>query len=223
MNYFAHGRHYIDEPLFLAGTALPDWLSVVDRRTRVRSRRAAEFIGHSDKNVAAFARGIMRHHHDDGWFHTGAAFADLSWRFTIACRDALPGDAGFRPSFLGHILVEILLDSSLAEADPAGLQAYYEAMESVDPAQIEQLVNQIAPRPVEHMGWFIQRFCRERFLFDYADDGKLLFRLNQVLRRVRLPALPDSFRSVLTVARGQVSARREELLTEAPTIHPAAG
>ena len=116
-----------------------------------------------------------------------------------------------------------LMRSSLAAADPPRLQAYYSAMESLDPEQLEQLVNHIAPRPVEHVGWFIQRFCRERFLFDYADDGKLLFRLNQVLRRVRLPALPDSFRSVLAAARGQISARREELLTEEAKVRPTVG
>jgi hypothetical protein len=222
MNYFAHGRHFIDEPLFLAGTALPDWLSVVDRGVRVRSRRAMEFIGDVDPATAKFARGVVQHHEDDRCFHTTAAFADLSWRLTVMCREALPGDAGFRPSFLGHILVELLLDSALAAADPSRLHAYYAAMESLDPATLEQLVNRIAPRPVAHFGWFVQRFCRERFLFDYADDGKLLFRLNQVLRRVRLPALPESFMSVLTTARLQVADRSDELLEET-SAHRAAG
>lgn len=223
MNYFAHGRHFIDDPFFLAGTALPDWLSVVDRRVRVRWRRAAEFVGDCDPAVAAFARGIVRHHHDDQWFHTTATFAELSWQLTVACRDALPGDAGFRPSFLGHILVELLLDSALAAADPSRLHAYYSALESLDSANLEAIVNRIAPRPVEHLGWFVRRFCRERFLFDYADDGKLLFRLNQVLRRVRLPALPESLTAVLATARHQVTARHDELLAEEAAVRRAAG
>ena len=32
MNYFAHGVRFLEDPYFLAGTAVPDWLSVVDRR-----------------------------------------------------------------------------------------------------------------------------------------------------------------------------------------------
>jgi hypothetical protein len=212
MNYFAHGRHFIDEPLYLAGTALPDWLGVVDRRARVRSRRAAEFTGDNDPQMAMFARGVVQHHDDDRWFHVSPAFTELSWQFTILCRDSLPGDAGFRPSFLGHILVELLLDSALAAADPARLPAYYAALESLDPASLEAIVNRITPRPVEHFAWFLERFCRERFLFDYAEDAKLLFRLNQVLRRVKLPALPESFTSVLATARSEVAARQHELL-----------
>ncbi|MCC7087443.1 MAG: hypothetical protein IT427_20765 [Pirellulales bacterium] len=214
MNYLAHGRRFLAEPLFLAGTALPDWLGVVDRRARVRARRAREFIADPNEHMAAFARGIVQHHDDDHWFHTTTAFTDLSWQLTAMCRDALPGDAGFRPSFLGHILVELLLDSALAAADPVSLDKYYAAIESLDPSLLEAIVNRIAPHPVEHLGWFVQRFCRERFLFDYAEDGKLLFRLNQVLRRARLPALPDSFTAVLETARIEVTARHNELLAE---------
>ncbi len=223
MNYFAHGRHYIEDPFFLAGTALPDWLCVVNRGVRIRSRRAVEFVDDSDKNMAAFARGIIQHHEDDRWFHTTAAFTDLSWQLTIVCRDALPGDAGFRPSFLGHILVELLLDSAIAASEPKQLHAYYTAMESLDLTVLEQILNRIAQRPIQHFGWFVQRFCRERFLFDYADDGKLLFRLNQVLRRVRLPALPESFITVLAAARHQVAARQKELLKDETSNYRVAG
>jgi hypothetical protein len=40
MNYFAHGRAYLDRPYFLAGTAVPDWLNVSDRGARVRRKQA---------------------------------------------------------------------------------------------------------------------------------------------------------------------------------------
>ncbi len=44
MNYLAHGWRYTDEPYVLAGTAAPDWLSVIDRKIRLRSRTAAEVV-----------------------------------------------------------------------------------------------------------------------------------------------------------------------------------
>ena len=40
MNYFAHGYAFVDDPWFLAGTAVPDWLNVSDRGVRVRERQA---------------------------------------------------------------------------------------------------------------------------------------------------------------------------------------
>jgi hypothetical protein len=213
MNYFAHGREFIADPYFLAGTAVPDWLSVVDRRVRVRAARAKELADDGDGRIAAVARGIFRHHCDDAWFHETRAFGELCWQFTAAVRDALAPDDSMRPSFLGHILVELLLDNVLSRREPAHLSAYYEAIESVDSALVEQAVRCISQRPCDRLSTFIALFCRERFLNDYAEDGKLVFRLNQVMNRVGLPQLPDKFAQLLPLARRRVTERADELLT----------
>ncbi|MEX0676663.1 MAG: hypothetical protein WD063_06280 [Pirellulales bacterium] len=212
MNYFAHGRPFIDDPYFLAGTAVPDWLSVVDRRVRVRSAQARLHVNSPDARVARIAAGIVRHHDDDGWFHATRAFAELSLELCRLLRKRLPDDEGFRPHFLGHILVEILLDAALVADEPARLEAYYAALESLDVRSVEDAVGAISGRPAGHLGTFIGLFSRERFLSDYLDDGKLLFRLNQVMRRVRLPRLPATLAETLSTARVMVSRRRDELL-----------
>jgi len=214
VNYFAHGRLFIDDPYFLAGTALPDWLNVVDRRLRVRSRQARLFVDSPDETVARLAAGIVQHHADDDWFHGSRAFAELSLELCRILRERLPADDGFRPHFLGHILVEILLDAELIADDPAGLEAYYAAMDGLDGEVVAAAVATIAPRPAENLGTFIGLFSRERFLFDYTDDGKLLFRLNQVMRRVGLPVLPPSLTQVLAELRPLVRDRAVELLTK---------
>lgn len=212
MNYLTHGRRFLHAPYFLAGTAVPDWLGVVDRKVRVRSPRAAAWIDHADPAVAHVARGIMQHHADDRWFHETRAFAELNLTFAVRIRERLAPDDGFRPSFLGHILVEILLDDVLAAEQPGLLDAYYAACESLDPAAVERAVVLVAERPVEKLSMFIRRFCEERFLYDYADDAKLLTRLNAVMRRVGLPSLPVEFCDLLPEARRDVRQRRSELL-----------
>jgi hypothetical protein len=215
MNYFAHGWQFTDDPFFLAGTAAPDWLCVADRRVRVRSKSAAAWISDDDPNLSAFARGVCRHHADDRWFHGSRAFVELSLEFSSRTGDALPADEGFRPWFLGHILVELLLDAALVEERPERLTAYYEALATMDAAGIQAAVNRIATRPTDRLAGFISLFCRERFLWDYSDDGKLLVRLNQVMRRVRLPQLPDSFVELLPAMRNTVRRRQTELLDQA--------
>jgi hypothetical protein len=218
MNYFAHGRLFIHDPYFLAGTAVPDWLNVVDRRLRVRSKQARLFVDSSDATVSRLAAGIVQHHADDDWFHGTRAFAELSLELSRRLRGALPADDGFRPHFLGHILVEILLDAELIADDPAQLDAYYAAMDGLDGDAVAAALDKIAPRPAENLATFIGMFSRERFLFDYADDGKLLFRLNQVMRRVGLPVLPPSLTQTLADLRPLVRERSTELLTkEEPT------
>jgi hypothetical protein len=212
MNYFAHGRHYVADPYLLAGTAVPDWLNVVDRRIRARQKAALPLTRDDDPCVAAVARGVVQHHRDDDWFHQSRAFAELSWGFTRRVRDELPGDDGLRPSFLGHILVELLLDAVLIEEDPMRLDAYYQAMDRLDPTAVQMAVNRITQRPTDQLGRMIELFREVRFLPDYTDDDKLFFRLGQIMRRVRLSPLPNRIRAVFPWARDQVRQRRGELL-----------
>jgi hypothetical protein len=214
MNYFAHGRHFIEHPYLLAGTAIPDWLSVVDRRARARGRTARRFLGARDQRILQVAVGVLQHHADDDWFHRTRAFNELNWQFTAALRDRLPRDDGLRPSFLGHILVELLLDAELIRAEPARLDHYYRCLDRLDPELIAWVVDRMATRPVPRLAEWIRRFSQERFLSDYAQDGKLLFRLNQVMRRVGLPIIPDTVCGWFPEARRQVRQRMSELLEE---------
>jgi len=212
MNYLAHGWRFVDDPYFLAGTAVPDWLCVADRRLRVRSKQAAQWTAHADPAVAALARGICQHHADDRWFHETRAFTELSLSFSSRIRPVLPADEGFRPWFLGHILVELLLDAVLIEQHPDQLAAYYAALDKVQSSTIEEMVNRIAGCATQGLASFISLFCRERFLWDYSDDGKLLMRVNQVMRRVQLPPLPESFRDIVPGMRADVRNRQAELM-----------
>lgn len=212
MNYFAHGRTFVTSPYLLAGTAIPDWLSVVNRRVRARSKSARPFLASKDQRVVALAAGIIRHHVDDDWFHRTRAFAELSWNFTVAIRDRLTPDDGLRPSFLGHILVELLLDDELIQNDPPMLDDYYAALDALDPDFVAWVVERISGKKVPNLARLIPRFSEERFLYDYAEDGKLLFRLNNVMQRVGLSQLPVELSQWFPEARSAVRQRVADLL-----------
>jgi hypothetical protein len=212
MNYLAHGWRYTDEPYVLAGTAAPDWLSVIDRKIRLRSRTAAEFVADTDPIVASLARGVVQHHADDAWFHATRSFNELSLQFAVEIRAVLPGDEGFRPSFLGHILVELLLDRALAEDEPKRLDNYYAAMATLDAQVTQQAISRLATRPVDRIVTLLPRFLNERFLYDYLDDAKLLVRLNHVMRRVGLPQLPLELIEIIPSLRERVRAKMTVLL-----------
>jgi hypothetical protein len=213
MNYLAHGWRFAEQPYVVAGTAAPDWLSAIDRKIRLRSRTAAQFVDDPDRALAEIARGVVQHHVDDGWFHGTTAFNELNLTFAVEIRDALPGDEGFRPSFLGHILVELLLDRALAEDDPARLDRYYAALTAIDPAETERAISRLATAPSKKIAPLVPRFIGERFLYDYLDDGRLLMRLNHVMRRVGLPQLPSVLTELFPAMHRRVRERMTELLT----------
>lgn len=212
MNYLSHGFRFVEDPYFVAGTALPDWMSVLDRRNRARSSIAAELVDDADANLASMARGVMQHHEDDRWFHQTEAFATLSTRFAVELRDYVL--VSHQAGFLGHIAVELLLDSVLIEDVPARLDAYYNALTKLDPHAIQSLAQRLLPRPVERLGLLVPRFIAERFLADYADDAALWKRLNHVMRRVGLAPLPETVIAWLATARTRVRDTADQLLTD---------
>jgi hypothetical protein len=220
MNYLAHGFQYIDEPYFVAGTATPDWLSAIDRKVRTSARSAALHVNDPDPVFSSVARGVARHHHDDAWFHVSRAFNELMLNFIGQLKRVLPGDETMRPAFLGHILVELLLDAEIARAEPSRLDHYYKALESLDPAIVQSSVNRLTNSPTDRLEPLLPRFVAERFLYDYLSDDKLLFRLNQVMRRVGLAMLPDEVSLLFPTMRIAVRDRRDELLREPENLTP---
>ena len=213
MNYLAHSLQCLDDPYQVAGAAVPDWLGLTQPRLRCRSRHALPFAVAADPALAAVARGVLRHHADDDWFHQTPAFGELSIELARRIRLAIDDTDALRPSFLGHILVELLLDAAIHADQPATLDRYYDALAAVDPQSVASAVSHMTGVDAAQLASIIARFVELRFLYDYADDERLLFRLNQVMRRVGLAPLPPQFTTILPDARRLVGAHRADLLT----------
>ena len=213
MNFLSHALPYLDRPLLAISTGVPDFLSVVDRRIRAREKRAVQFVDSDDLELRMVAGGVMRHIADDRWFHGTEAFVMLNLQLAVELRDLLPGDEGFRPTFVGHILIEMLLDSFWIRDDPALGQRYYECFDLNAAAAVQRCVNVITGKPTDQLTVVIGRFAESRFLYDYLEHDRLMLRLNQVMTRVGLPQLPAAVGGWLSRASDLVESRRRELLT----------
>lgn len=212
MNYLAHALRYFDRPEFMVGTAVPDWLSVVDRRVRMRPKLVEPWTTHADFQLAEIAGGIAQHLWDDGWFHATRGFAEVTSQLAMMFRNAVgPGD-GFRCGFLGHIVTEMLIDGVLIDEDPRRLNDYHAVLDQVDPQLVEHVVNRISVKPTNRLASFIELYRREKILESYQDSQRLLVRLNQVLRRVKLIPLPETAIRVLDEGRVLIGQRLADLL-----------
>ena len=213
MNFLCHAMPYLDDPLLAVSTGVPDWLSVVDRSIRVRGKLASQFIDSDDWELQLVASGVIRHIEDDRWFHGTQAFVETNMRLAVELRELLPGDAGFRPTFVGHILIEMLLDAFWIRDDPAIGERYYDSLSAIPATTIERCVNAITGKPTNQLATVIDRFTEVKFLYDYLDHDQLLLRLNQVMKRVGLTFLPQEVRDWLPDAEKLVESRRQRLLT----------
>jgi hypothetical protein len=212
VNYFAHAVRFIDRPWFLAGLATPDWLSVVDRKCRVRRVSILKHLPELGGDEKEVALGILQHLDDDQWFHGTAAFYDCVGQIGRWFREVQDPDENWRCGFLGHVVLELLIDGVLIARDPPQLARYYESLAQVDPGRVQESVARLATRPPRDLARFIGLFLQERFLEDYVDDLRLLRRLNQVLRRVGLNPLPAAATQVLSQGRRLAQERLHDLL-----------
>ena len=225
MNYLAHGYRFLDQPLYVAGTAVPDWLSVVNRKVRARVRLVTPVVQATvSADVRQIGQGILQHHKDDDVFHRCEPFMEMEGLVAAEFRRHMPDQFDHRPGFLGHIVVELMLDASIDSANPLMLDSFYAAMGKVDSQLVEATVNQMATQTTDRLAWFIDRFREERFLYDYRQDDGMFFRLNQVLTRVNLPLMDAACIVVLGYARQLLKERGQELLrcVESPDVggHP---
>jgi hypothetical protein len=212
MNYLAHSLRFLNRPYFVAGVCAPDWLSVADRAVRLRSRTVAPKLAQAAGPDRDFYEGVLQHLHDDDWFHSTRGFAEVTGELALLFRQAIGAEHATPCSFLGHVVMEMLLDAVLIDRHPRLLDDYYGALALVDPSRIQNAVNQCARQPTDRLATLIPRFIEERFLDDYQTDRGLAHRLNQVLARVRLAALDQSAVAAIAAGRNLVHARADDLL-----------
>jgi len=213
MNYLAHGFRFLDDSLYVAGTAVPDWLRVAVPRIRARSRLVqARIEVNEDKKFLQLCHGIMQHHSDDEVFHASIVFQDLCEDLAICFRKLMPDRYDHRPGLLGHIVTELLLDNELSRRDPTLLPRYYKTLETVDASWVQDSVNTITCRPTGRLAEFIKIFCDIKFLYDYADNERLMMRLNQVIKRAQLDAIDATVFPVFDYGRQLMEKRVDDLL-----------
>ncbi len=223
MNYLAHAYRFLDNPYVVAGVALPDWLSVVGRQYRARSNSAKIALADlhqadalaSDTDralIGDFLNGVIQHHVDDDAFHQNETFILTSAKLSVALRAIHGPDSSIRSGFLGHIVIELLLDDTLNQSDQNLLREYYRVVDSLDRKLVCKAATLAVGRDVVGLDMWIDRFVQERFLEDYSDDRRLLRRLNQIMKRVGLEQLGDETLAWLAFCREEVNRLSSELL-----------
>lgn len=214
MNCFTHALPYVDDAWKAAGCCVPDWLSAVDRKCRAREKKATPFVDHEDSIVAAVSQGIVNHHKDDHWFHTNETFQQMNIEFAVELREILDNERGMRTGFLGHVLIELFLDAWLHDKFPGKMEHYYEQLDTIDPLKVQEVVNLFATKKTDKLAPEIERVRRDRYLFDYTDDAKTIYRINRVLAKIGLEEIDDRIMPWMKDARARVYEQVPNLLSD---------
>ena len=216
MNSFSHAFPFLDQPYMAVGCGVPDLLGAVDRRCRTRKKKAIPFMDHDDPIVAAVAKGVVQHHLDDHWFHTGSTFNRMNLAMAVELRKLFDDDQSMRSGFATHVLIEMFIDAWLQKNYPGKVEYYYDQVASVDAEQVQNAINLFATRPTKKFAPMLGKFLELKYIFDYVDDQRTIYRLNHVLRRVGLPELDDRIFEWLPSCRERVYQNIPGLLYEYP-------
>lgn len=194
------------------GCCVPDWLAGSDRKCRAREKKAMPFVDHDDPLVAAIAKGVVQHHRDDHWFHTGLPFQQMNIDFAVEIREQFENERGMRTGFVGHILVEMYLDAWLDKTYPGKLEEFYGIIATVDSVKVQNTINLFATKPTNRLAPAMMHFIDERYIFDYQDNARTLYRVNRVLGKIGLDPIDDRIIPWMESARQRVYASIDRLL-----------
>ena len=212
MNFLAHSLRFLDgDPTFAVATGIPDFLTIAEKGVRLRTVDLRPFLDSQETALQQVAAGAHQHLIDDRRFHSSACFLSTSSRLRKLFKPYVPDDGTPRASFLGHLIAELLLDAELASLFPGKMEQYYKVLGSADFTTIEQSVCRLSRKPTQRLAKMLELFCDARVMFDYADDARLFYRVEQVMRRVGFPLTDTKTGDVFAEARLIVREQAAEL------------
>lgn len=181
MNFLSH--FYLDrqstDSLFVSGTCTPDLMSIFNRTMRVKHHSQVIPLGSE-----TFYQGVLRHYAADKAFHSCDFFLEESHNIALFLRKSFPSEQVHRTFFVGHVLVELLIDKILIGQDERLVGDFYAHLEVVSPQTLSQTTQHFVTQPLLGYEAFLQRFIQNRYLFHYSKYEYIIFVLKQIVSRV---------------------------------------
>lgn len=190
MNLLSH--FYLDRNRvnshFIVGAATPDLLSIYNSSVRAK----AVHLKRMDQETAgrinpAFLEGLKRHFTADAIFHSSPLFHEHTHRISELLKERFPNTDVPRKFFIGHILLELILDKVLIDLHPGLLDSYYGHFQALQPFRVIRTSTELAVgAKLPNYETYLTKFLRKKFLYHYAGYDHIAFVLRRILRRVRI-------------------------------------
>lgn len=176
MNFISHYHFYKkDDNHYHLGLILPDLIKSICR-THYKSN--GPFV---NRIFHRLDEGCITHLNSDKIFHQSAVFEDIQNHLSEQLDEA---SAWPRKWFFNHIMTEILIDRVIMEKHPNECFEFYREIESIDENQLELFLKMNHIPNYQNFRPGFQNFVKNRFLFEYMNNEKLLFALSRVYSRI---------------------------------------
>ena len=185
MNYLSHFLvdHKKDNPNYNFGLALPDLVNISKRGWRAESKAFPV----ANKNVNEIWEGYQQHFTADAQFHNSDFFEKHSKRLRKEFEERGLNQPGIRLFFVGHVLLEMLLDRHIVKTRRNIADLFYEQLDLVIDSDIESFFEAAGDKIPDRFLEFFGKFKNSKYLFTYAENEGMFYALNRLLRRTRQP------------------------------------
>jgi hypothetical protein len=196
MNFLSH--YYFDRekenPYEVFGMVLPDLLKNANKDWNVHPEKHNLITNNCQSNILI---GWKRHLEVDKIFHNSEFFKYHQHQIKLRFREVINGSA-VKPFFLGHIGLELLLDSLLISEKLISIEKFYVQLAKIDEEEIKLFLRLNLITEQEKFFKFFNNFVEEKYLYSYADEGKIAYALKRICMRLWTNPFTDEQEIALT-------------------------
>lgn len=209
MNFLSH--FYFDrnseDPHLVLGTILPDLVKNARKDWNLHPEKKIELydsqVEHSILMGWKRHLAVDRHFHNSQFFHA----------HTHAIRDLIKPslqNSVVRPSFLAHISLELMLDSTLLTENHLDAEDLYVHLRQSDRALIKRFLEINQLDDTDHFFNFFEKFIQSNYLNSYRESHHIMYALNRICMRIWRDPLNEEQMQNLSV----ILSEYHELLKE---------
>ncbi len=185
MNYLSH--YYFDQentdPYYILGIALPDLVKNHHRRWNVHPHKYIELYK-DNPHFQSIYKGWERHLSVDYYFHESAFFIQKSSLITERMRSIPFEHNKIKPFMIGHIGLELMLDTLLLIRKKIDGQRFYEQFEKCDLNTVVKFLSINGITDADTFRHFYERFCEVKYLLSYQSNESIVYALNRIQYRL---------------------------------------
>ncbi len=183
MNFLSH--FYFDrqskDPHLVLGAVLPDLVKNARKDWNLHPERNKS---HFNSNFeSSILEGWRRHIIVDRHFHNSVFFAEHTSGIKKAIIPALRNSV-VRPSFLAHIALELMLDSTLLTENHIQTVDFYTHLRLSDREAINRFLKLNGIDDTTYFFIFFDKFIQSNYLETYRESHNIMYALNRICMRV---------------------------------------
>lgn len=183
MNFLSH--YYFDREKDNAyevlGMLLPDLLKNTNKTWNPHPEKNLKIF--KNKHHQEILIGWQRHLKVDQLFHNSAYFTHHQHQLKLLFKETLK-NSPVKPFFLGHVGIELILDSLLITEHYVNIKQLYAALNKVENHIIDEFLKLNNIIQTEKFFSFFEIFKKEEYLFSYSQPQKIAYALKRVCMRI---------------------------------------